>query len=104
VDLLISEDPAEISNIDSPKAAQDTPGPSRTKKTTEMEKPEEVQYIDNRSVRMTSIMPDEEFAESKKQQVEVPPPRDKADSSKKRKVSPLKSSSIKKPRTPVTKM
>jgi hypothetical protein len=47
---------------------------------------------------------DEEGAEFEKQQVEVLPPRDEADSSKKRKVSPLKSSSRKKPRTPVTKM
>jgi hypothetical protein len=47
---------------------------------------------------------DEEGAEYEQQQVEVPSPRDEADSSKKRKVSPLKSSSIKKPRIPVTKM
>jgi hypothetical protein len=52
---------------------------------------------------MSSITPDEE-GDTKTQKVEVPPPRDEEDSSKKRKLSPLKSSSIKKPRTPVTKM
>jgi len=40
----------------------------------------------------------------KVQKFEVPPPRDKQDSSKKRKVSPLKYSSQKKPGTPVTNM
>jgi hypothetical protein len=32
-DLLIPADPVEISDIDSPEAAQDTPGPRKTKKT-----------------------------------------------------------------------
>jgi hypothetical protein len=32
VDLLVSADPAEMSDIDSPRTAQDTPGPSKTKK------------------------------------------------------------------------
>jgi hypothetical protein len=65
--LLVSSDPAEISDIDSPEVAQDTPRPSRTKKTKETKKPEEVQDIDSISVRMASIMPDEEGAESEKQ-------------------------------------
>jgi hypothetical protein len=103
-DLLVSVDPTQISNINNPKAAQDTPGPSRTKKTKEMKKPKEVQDIDSKSLRTTSIMLDEEGVEFEQQQVEVLPPRDEAHSSKKRKVSPLKSSSIKKPRTPVTNM
>jgi hypothetical protein len=39
VDLLVAADIADISDINSPEAAQDTPGPSKTKK---MKKPEEV--------------------------------------------------------------
>jgi hypothetical protein len=104
-DFLIPANPMELSDVDSPEAAQDTPGPSKTKK------PAEVQDIDNTSVRTASISPDEggdgeeiEGAEIEQQKGEVPPPRDEEDSSKKRKVSPLKSSSRKKPRTPVTKM
>jgi hypothetical protein len=31
IDLLIPADPVEISNIDSPKVVQDTPGPRKTK-------------------------------------------------------------------------
>jgi len=76
-----------------------------------MKKLAEVQDIDNTFVRTASISPDEggdgeeiEGAEIEQQKGEVPPPRDKEDSSKKRKVSPMKSSSRKKPRTPVTKM
>ena len=63
VDLLVSADPAKILDIDNPEAVQDTPGPSRTKKTKEMKKPEEVQDIDSRSVRTNSITLDEEGAE-----------------------------------------
>jgi hypothetical protein len=33
IDLLIPADPAEISDIDILEVAQDTPGPSKTKKT-----------------------------------------------------------------------
>jgi hypothetical protein len=47
--LLIPADPTEISNIDSPKTMQDTPEPSRTKKT------EEVQDLDNTSMKTASI-------------------------------------------------
>jgi hypothetical protein len=109
MDLLVPADPVEISNINSPEVAQDKPGPSRTKKTKEMKKPEEVQDIDSRSLRTTSITldeegDDEEGEKCEKNQVKVPPPRDEVDSSKKRKVSHLKSSYIKKPRTPVTNM
>jgi hypothetical protein len=104
-DLLIPANPTELSDIDSPETVPDTPGPSK------MKKPEEVHEVDSASVRTASITPDEggdgeeiEGAEIEQQKGEVPPPRDEEDSSKKRKVSPLKSSSRKKPRTPVTKM
>jgi hypothetical protein len=104
MDLLVLADLVEILDINSPKAAQGTLGTNRTKKTKETKKPEEVQDIDSRSVRMTSLTPDEEGAESEQQQVEVPQPRDEADSSNKRKVSPLNYSSRKNRRTPVTNM
>ena len=93
-----------MSDINIPETTQDTPGPSKTKKAKMTKKTEEVQDVDSLSVRTTSITPNEEGVESEKQQVEVPPPRDETNSSKKSKVSPLKSSSRKKPRTPVTKM
>jgi hypothetical protein len=93
-DLLIPANPAELSDIDSPETVPDTPGPSK------MKKPEEVHEVDSASVRTASITPDEggdgeeiEGAEIEQQKGEVPPPRDEEDSSKKRKVSPLKSSS-----------
>jgi hypothetical protein len=53
----------DISDINSPEAAQDTPGPSKTqktKKTKERKKIEEVQDVDSLSVRITSVTPDEE--------------------------------------------
>jgi hypothetical protein len=53
VDLLIPADPVEISDIDSPETAQDTPGPSKTKKT------EEVQDLDSTSVKTASISPEQ---------------------------------------------
>jgi hypothetical protein len=51
VDLLIPVYPREISDIDSPETAQDTPGPSRTKKI------EEVQELDSAFVNIASISP-----------------------------------------------
>jgi hypothetical protein len=96
-----------MSNINSPETAQDTPGPSKTKKAKMTKKTEEVQDVDSLSVRTASITPDEEGddeEDTETRKVKVPPPRDEEDSSKKMKVSPLKSSSRKKPRTPVTKM
>jgi hypothetical protein len=36
VDLLILAEPAEISDVDNPKTTQDTPRPSKTKKTEEV--------------------------------------------------------------------
>jgi hypothetical protein len=50
VELLIAADPAELSDIDSPEAAHDTPGPSKIKKT------EEVHDLDNTSVKTASIL------------------------------------------------
>jgi len=49
VDLLSLADPLEISDIDSPENAQDTPRPSRTKMT------EEVQDLDIASMNTSSI-------------------------------------------------
>jgi hypothetical protein len=40
-DLLVSADPIEMSNIDSPITAQDTPEPSKTKKSKMTKKTEE---------------------------------------------------------------
>jgi hypothetical protein len=60
VDLLVSADPTEMSDIDSPGTAQDTLGPSKTKKAKTTKKTEEVQDVDSLFVRMTSITLDEE--------------------------------------------
>jgi hypothetical protein len=53
VNLLILADPVEISDIDNPKTAQDTPGPSKTKKTKEF------QELDNASMKTASISPEQ---------------------------------------------
>jgi hypothetical protein len=77
VDLLVPEDPAEMSDIDSPRTMQDTPEPSKTKKAKSTKKTEEVQDVDNLSVRMTSITLDEASDEEEgieTQRVEVPLP------------------------------
>jgi hypothetical protein len=42
VDLLVSVDPAEMSNINSPGTAQDTPRPIKAKKENMTKKTEEV--------------------------------------------------------------
>jgi hypothetical protein len=42
VNLLVSADPAEMSTINSPGTAQDTPGPSKTKKENTTKKTEEI--------------------------------------------------------------
>jgi hypothetical protein len=88
-DLLIPADPAEISDIDSPETAPDTPGPSKIKKT------EEVHDLDNASVKTASISAEQggdgreiDGAEVEQKKGEVTPPRDEEDPSKKRKVSP----------------
>jgi hypothetical protein len=51
--LLIPIDPMEISNIDIPETVQDTPRPSTTQKT------KEVQDIDNAFVNTASISPEQ---------------------------------------------
>jgi hypothetical protein len=59
-DLLVPTNPVDISDIDSPDAMQDTPGPSKmnkTKKTNETKKVEEVQDVDSYSVKTASITP-----------------------------------------------
>jgi BRCT domain type II-containing protein len=74
-----SVDPTEMSDIDSPEAAHDTPGPNKTKKTKKMKKAKEVQDIDRLSVRTTSIIPDqggdgedlEEFEQKPEDEVEI---------------------------------
>jgi hypothetical protein len=109
MDLLVSIDPTEISDIDSPRTAQDTPGPSKTKKAKTTKKTKEVQDVDNLSIRIASITldeegDDEEGTKNEQQKVNVPLPRDEEDSLKNRKVSPSKSSSRKKPRSLVTKL
>jgi hypothetical protein len=85
VDLLVSTDPIEMSDIDNPKIAQDTPGLSKIKKEKITKKTKEVQDVDNLSVRMASITPyeegdDEEGTKNEQQKVKVPPPRDEEDS------------------------
>jgi hypothetical protein len=78
-----------LSDINSPEAVQDTPGPSKTKKTMKTKKDEEIQDIDNRYVWTASITPEQDGnAEEVEQR-----PEDEEESSKKRKVSPLKPSS-----------
>jgi hypothetical protein len=51
VDILTPVDPVEISDIDSPETASDTPGPSRIKKT------EEVKDLDSESMNIAFISP-----------------------------------------------
>jgi hypothetical protein len=99
VDLLAPANSVDLSDIDSPKPAQDTPGPRRAKKA------EEVQELDSASVKTVSISPwkggdgkdlgDKEVKQ--KQGDEVYP-------LKKRKGSPFKPSSQKKVKATMTKM
>jgi hypothetical protein len=105
VDLLIPADPAEISDLDSPETASDTPGPSKIKKT------EEVHDLDNASVKTASISAEQggdggeiDGTEVEQKKGEVTPPRDEEDPSKKRKVSLPKPSSRKKVKATMTKM
>jgi hypothetical protein len=88
-DLLIPTDSMEISDIDSPETAQDTPGPSKTKKT------EEIQDIDITSVKNASISPEQggngeevDGTEAEQNKGEVTPPKEEEDPSKKKKVPP----------------
>jgi hypothetical protein len=87
-DLLITTDPMEISNIDSPKKVQDTLRPSKTKKT------EEVQELDSATVKNSSISPErggdgKDFNAKEVEQKQG----DEVDPLKKRKGFPLKPSS-----------
>jgi hypothetical protein len=92
-DLLIAANPVDISDITSPKAAQDTPGPSKTQKTTktkktkETNKTKEVQDVDSRSVRIASITLDEEGNDEDLEEVEQQPEYE-VEVLKKRKGSP----------------
>jgi len=105
VDLLISADPMEIFDIDSPKATHDTPGPNKTKKN------EEAQDVSSTLAKTASISPKQggdggqiDGAKVEKKKGEVTLPRDKEDLSKKRKVSPPKPSSQKQSKAYMTKM
>jgi hypothetical protein len=104
VDLLIPTDPTDLSDIDKPEAAHDTPGLSKTKKN------EEAQYVRSTSVKTSSISPKKggdgeeiDSAEVEQKKGEVTPPRDEEYPLKKRKVSPLKPSSRKKSKATRTK-
>jgi hypothetical protein len=103
VDLLIPADPTEVSNIESPKPAQNTPGPSKTKKTKQTNKDEDVQYVDNRSVRNASITL-EKGGNGKDLEGVEQRPGDEVEIIKKRKGSPPESSSQKKSKAPMTKL
>jgi hypothetical protein len=105
VDLLIPADPVEISDVDSPKVAPDTPRPSKIKNT------EEVHDLDSASVKTASISVEQgedggdiDGAEVEQKKGEVTPPRDEEYPSKKRKVSLPKPSSQKKVKETMTKM
>jgi hypothetical protein len=86
IDLLIPANPAELFDIDSPEAAQHTPGPSKTKKD------EEIQDVDSRYIRTASITT-EKGGNGKDLEEFKQRPRDEVEILKKRKGSPLKHSS-----------
>ena len=95
--LLVATDPTKMSNMDSPEAMPDTPGPSKTKKD------DEAQDVHSRSMKTTLISPVqggdcEELGgkEVEQNKGEVTPPREEEDPSKKRKVTPPNPSSWKK--------
>jgi hypothetical protein len=97
-DLLIPTDPSEIfgpklDNLDTTHKVKDTLGTNRRKNT------KEVQYLSSTSEKTSSVSPerggDDNAEEVKGKEYEqnkgeVTPPKDKADSLKKRKVSPPK--------------
>ena len=63
MDLLIAADLVDISDISSPEAVQDTPGPSKTQKTKKKKKTKKtvkVQDVDGSSIRTDSVTPNEE--------------------------------------------
>jgi hypothetical protein len=51
-DLLVTANPVEMSDVDSPETTTDTPGPSKTKKN------EEAQDVHNTSMKIASISPE----------------------------------------------
>jgi hypothetical protein len=96
----------DISDIDNPEVVQDTPWPSKMKKTKkkkEKNKPEEFQDVDSYSVKTTSITPDHEGNNDDLEEVEQQP-EEEFEVPKRRKGSPSKSSSKKKEKETVTKM
>jgi hypothetical protein len=104
VDLLILDDPIELSNVDSPKVVCDTPRPSKTKKN------EESQDVHSTLGETPSISSERggdggeiDGTKFEQRKGEVTPPRDEEDPAKKRKVSPLKPSSRKKMKATRTK-
>jgi hypothetical protein len=104
-DLLIPANPAEISDIDNPKATQDAPGPNKTKKS------DKVQDLSSALVTTVSMSPDQggdgeeiDSTKSEQRKGEVTPPRDEEDPSNKMKVSPPKPSSWKRSKSLITKM
>jgi hypothetical protein len=93
-DLLVAADPVEMSDMDSPKAMPNTPGPRKTKKDVE------VQDIHSTSTNTTSISPvkgaeGEELGgtEAEQNEGEVIFPGEEEDPSKKRNITPSKPSS-----------
>jgi hypothetical protein len=97
----------ELDSLETTHKEQDTPRTSRRQKT------EEVQDLSSASGKTASISPEQggdgdveemKDKEAEQKKGEVTPPRDEVDPLKKRKVSPLKSSSQKKSRATVTKM
>jgi hypothetical protein len=101
--VLVPIDQVDISKIDSLEAMQDTPGPRKMNKTKKTKNPEEVQDVDSYSVKTTSITPDQEGNNDDLEEVEKQP-EEGVEVTKKRKGSPLKSSSKNKAKVIVTKM
>jgi hypothetical protein len=97
VDLLVTADPADMSNEEIPEAMSNTPGPSRTKKD------DEVEDVPSTSAKTASISPAQGGdgdklgdTEVEKNKGEVTPPREEEYPSMKRKMTPPKPSSRKK--------
>ena len=93
-DLLVPTDPVEMSDVDSPEAMSDTPGPRNTKKDVG------VQGTHSTSTKTTSISPtkgsdDEELGgtEVEQKKGKVTSPGEEEDPSKKRKTTPPNPSS-----------
>jgi hypothetical protein len=47
-----------VSDVDNLEVVQNTPGPSKTKKTKQTKKDDDIQDVDNISIRTTSITPE----------------------------------------------